>query len=104
MNSDLFLDVGCAGAAGVAGPEDLVAGGDVVAEGDGEVVAVAVGPAAGVAVDHGDTHTAGVAAAAAGCAAAIGPPVVRPGSDRDDGPVWTLKMGVFSGISQSQTG
>lgn len=67
VDSDFHVDVGGAGAAGVSGPEDLLAGLHEGAIGDGGAVAVAVGPADAVRIDDGDADAAGVAASAAVC-------------------------------------
>ena len=81
---ELDVEVGCAGAAGVAAGEDLGAGGDVLADLDVGGVAVAVGPVVAVDVADGDADAAGSAAGGVGAAALV-PPVVRPVLDGDDG-------------------
>ena len=77
--ADLEVEVGGAGAAGVAGGEDEGSGFDVAAAGDVEVAAVAVGPSGAEVVDDGDADAAGGAAVDAAGGAALLPPVVRPG-------------------------
>lgn len=73
---DLKVEVRATGAAGVAGGEDLRAGGDRVPDLDVDGTAVAVGPAdAGVVLD-GDADPASAAAGRAGAASVV-PPVVR---------------------------
>ena len=85
--------MGAAGAAGVAGPHDLLACGDNIAETNGEVRAVAVRPAVAFVVEEGQADAARFTAGAVP-AAAFGPPVVWPLAHGDDAPGGQMYPGV----------
>ena len=93
------MKVGCTAATGVAGPEDLLAGFNLLAELYGHVGAVAVAPSCSRFVNDRESFSARFAVAATLFAAAHGPPVVRPLVNGCDG---AAADGVDRGVGRDQ--